>query len=185
MGQARLRGTYEQRKEHAVFRNRLFRAIEWAATHPDETLSPEELANKKKLMTLLGAGRVPLTGPSMELSQETQHEAPHECKFCGAPSWVEPRDQEPPADYCHPGDHGAPKEVTGEQMLRVASRLEGTCQSLDDVLEDELGLELTEVPTPMLEFLDEQVMLCTECGWWSEGSAVDEDGVCEDCRRNN
>ena len=28
------------------------------------------------------------------------------CKFCGAPSWVDPSDQECPPDYCHPGDHG-------------------------------------------------------------------------------
>ena len=27
------------------------------------------------------------------------------CKFCGAPSAREPRDQEMPPDYCHPEDH--------------------------------------------------------------------------------
>lgn len=31
--------------------------------------------------------------------------APFTCKFCGAPSWVDPSDQTQPADYCHDGDH--------------------------------------------------------------------------------
>lgn len=33
--------------------------------------------------------------------------APFKCKFCGLPSWVEPSDQEPPADVCHDADHGS------------------------------------------------------------------------------
>lgn len=32
---------------------------------------------------------------------------PHRCGFCGAPSWVDPSDQTPPPDYCHPEDHGS------------------------------------------------------------------------------
>jgi hypothetical protein len=31
---------------------------------------------------------------------------PFTCKFCGAPSWIEPSDQTPPPDYCHESDHG-------------------------------------------------------------------------------
>ena len=30
---------------------------------------------------------------------------PYACKFCGLPSWVDPFDQSPPVDYCHPSDH--------------------------------------------------------------------------------
>ena len=30
----------------------------------------------------------------------------HKCKYCGAPSYVDPSDQEPPPDYCHESDHG-------------------------------------------------------------------------------
>lgn len=33
-------------------------------------------------------------------------DAPYTCKFCGADSYIEPHDQTPPADYCHPQDHG-------------------------------------------------------------------------------
>lgn len=35
---------------------------------------------------------------------------PYTCKFCGAPSWVDPFDQEAPPDYCHESDHGEPPE---------------------------------------------------------------------------
>ena len=28
------------------------------------------------------------------------------CKFCGAPSYIDPYDQVPPPDYCHESDHG-------------------------------------------------------------------------------
>lgn len=35
---------------------------------------------------------------------------PFACGYCGAPSWVDPSDQSPPAGYCHPEDHGAPEE---------------------------------------------------------------------------
>lgn len=34
--------------------------------------------------------------------------APHRCKYCGAPSWVDPSDQDAPSDYCHEQDHGYP-----------------------------------------------------------------------------
>ena len=35
---------------------------------------------------------------------------PYTCKLCGAPSWVDPFDQEAPPDYCHESDHGEPPE---------------------------------------------------------------------------
>ena len=31
----------------------------------------------------------------------------HKCKYCGAASYVDPSDQEPPPDYCHESDHGS------------------------------------------------------------------------------
>jgi hypothetical protein len=32
------------------------------------------------------------------------------CKYCGAPSDVDPSDQFPPPDYCHEEDHTCPDE---------------------------------------------------------------------------
>lgn len=34
----------------------------------------------------------------------------HICKYCGAPSYLDPSDQTPPPDYCHESDHGEPEE---------------------------------------------------------------------------
>jgi hypothetical protein len=39
----------------------------------------------------------------------TEGQAPHRCKFCGLPSWVDPADQVAPPAYCHPIDHGKPE----------------------------------------------------------------------------
>lgn len=36
--------------------------------------------------------------------------APHKCRYCGAPSWVDPSDQCQPPDYCHESDHGEPDD---------------------------------------------------------------------------
>lgn len=35
--------------------------------------------------------------------------APFRCVFCGAPSWRDPTDQIPPADYCSDFEHGEPE----------------------------------------------------------------------------
>ncbi len=35
---------------------------------------------------------------------------PYTCKFCGAPSWLDPSEQAPPPDYCHESDHGDPED---------------------------------------------------------------------------
>jgi MoaA/NifB/PqqE/SkfB family radical SAM enzyme len=36
--------------------------------------------------------------------------APYRCPYCGAPAWREPREIEPPIDYCHGDEHGALEE---------------------------------------------------------------------------
>lgn len=36
--------------------------------------------------------------------------APFTCKYCGADSWIDPSDQEPPPDYCHGIDHGTEED---------------------------------------------------------------------------
>lgn len=42
-----------------------------------------------------------------EIKQTLEGKPPFVCKFCGAPSWIDPSDQEPPTDYCHENDHGS------------------------------------------------------------------------------
>lgn len=36
--------------------------------------------------------------------------SPFKCKYCGAPSWIDPSDQIPPPDYCHDSDHGSDED---------------------------------------------------------------------------
>lgn len=39
-------------------------------------------------------------------TERPMDQAPFMCKYCGAPSWIEPSDQSRPPDYCHESDHG-------------------------------------------------------------------------------
>lgn len=60
---------------------------------------------------------------------------PFRCKVCSAPSWVNPSDQTPPPDYCHPEDHGEPPVDDGVAGVSRPSvyDAEGTPSSLKDV----------------------------------------------------
>jgi len=71
--------------------------------------------------------------------------------------------------------------VTRENMLAVADDLQGTCKSLDAVLSEDYGVDLSDVPADMLAVLDEQVQLCETCGWWGEPCDFNEDGECTEC----
>lgn len=46
---------------------------------------------------------------ALALLREAADSPPHTCKFCGAPSWLDPSEQDPPPDYCHESDHGSPE----------------------------------------------------------------------------
>lgn len=47
-------------------------------------------------------------------------DAPYQCKYCGAGSYLDPVDQTPPADYCHPEDHGSREDWEAEQRTESA-----------------------------------------------------------------
>ena len=55
------------------------------------------------LMPLSASTQAPPVGVLMK--------EPYTCKYCGQPSWLDPADQTPPVDYCHPSDHGDPDET--------------------------------------------------------------------------
>ena len=62
----------------------------------------------KRQQQLIGKMNASIPGTiSYEVKMEMQGKPPFICKFCGAPSWVDPADQSPPADYCHESDHGS------------------------------------------------------------------------------
>lgn len=41
---------------------------------------------------------------------------PHQCRFCGQPSWLDPADQPAPPDVCHPADHGVGTDSEGGEL---------------------------------------------------------------------
>lgn len=71
-------------------------------------------------------------------------------------------------------------KVSVEMMKEIAEELQGTCDSLDDKLE-ERGVNIGSVPATLLQDLDMEVMLCSACGWWCEPCELDEEGNCNDC----
>lgn len=74
-----------------------------------------------------------------------------------------------------------------ERVRAAADDLQGTCQGVDDALQKAFGdeaLGMTELDMPLLELLDDLVLLCDACGWWCEAGDVD-DGVCSDCAKEN
>lgn len=59
--------------------------------------------------------------------------APFTCKYCGAPSFVDPSDQRQPPDYCHPEDHGSDDDRLEYAAARIED-LEGTVKLLRTAL---------------------------------------------------
>lgn len=72
--------------------------------------------------------------------------------------------------------------MTPARIEEIIHDLQGTCQSLDDALEE--GEDATD---PVLcAAIDEAIFLCPGCNWWCERSeghenpTGDED-LCDDC----
>lgn len=76
-------------------------------------------------------------------------------------------------------------QLSTEQIYRLADYLMGTCNSLDGALDALFGIDSAmELHAESLELLENEVFLCSECGWWAETSETeDRDGdvVCQDC----
>lgn len=72
--------------------------------------------------------------------------------------------------------------LTRYDIPKLVEQLDGTCQSLDDVLREDYGVEFASVPIELLDLLDEHVMQCETCGWWSDASGFDDNQVCDECR---
>ena len=69
-----------------------------------------------------------------------------------------------------------------DQWEQIIADLQGTCQSLNIVLDKHEAQEL-EDHMPFLDYLDNQIFCCERCNWWSElGEMADNDNwECRDC----
>lgn len=75
--------------------------------------------------------------------------------------------------------------ITHENIQKIANDLRNTALSLDDILVEDYGTEFSEVPTELLDLLDEYVMQCVCCGWWEDSEKINDDQVCEECEEGS
>lgn len=70
---------------------------------------------------------------------------------------------------------------TRERLDEIVQSLQGTCQSLEGVLED----GESEDDKELCEHIDQEIFLCPACNWWCErGEGHESDlgeDVCDDC----
>jgi hypothetical protein len=68
------------------------------------------------------------------------------------------------------------------EAMSVADELNGTCRSLDEVLEDR-RLDMLLYVQAFLDELDQHAWKCETCDWWCEPSEMcdDDPGYCTDC----
>lgn len=71
-----------------------------------------------------------------------------------------------------------------EQWQEIFFSLNGTCQTLDQVLEQYNAIHLLDNDEFLTE-LDNEIFLCEQCGWWDPTYLQSESGVCEDCYQDN
>lgn len=63
----------------------------------------------------------------------------------------------------------------------VIDALQGTCQSLEHVLDEHNALQLRD-DREFLTELDSRIFCCTQCDWWCEISEQSDDGErCDEC----
>lgn len=70
------------------------------------------------------------------------------------------------------------------KMDNVVEQLVGTCNSLEDALQDEFGkdADTADFDGDLLRHLDDGTMLCEGCGWWAEPGELDDEQLCPDCQ---
>jgi len=76
------------------------------------------------------------------------------------------------------------QKLKPEHINELAETLDGTCRDLDTELE-KLGTNFATVHIDSLAALDEIVLCCSQCGWWSESADFDDSEYCKECREEN
>lgn len=74
------------------------------------------------------------------------------------------------------------------QIKEVVESLRGTTGSLEETINEVLGIEIEsviDIHTESLAAIDEEVFLCEKCGWWcgTDERSPDENDVdiCDEC----
>jgi len=64
----------------------------------------------------------------------------------------------------------------------LVEHLRGSCTTLAQGFQAFDLDEGLETDKRFCDYLDSELMLCEECGWWAETHEIDEDGKCEECQ---
>lgn len=74
-------------------------------------------------------------------------------------------------------------EENSAKIKQIAETILGTCHSLDTLIGEEFGEEvtMTDLDTRLLQELDDITQECQSCGWWCETSDLNDDQTCSDC----
>lgn len=68
-------------------------------------------------------------------------------------------------------------------IQKLVEDLQGTCNNLSDALPE--GMEEDDLTEDDHDYIDNEIFLCDECGWWCESSEANENedcaGLCADC----
>ena len=76
-------------------------------------------------------------------------------------------------------------KFTRENIDELIQYLQGSCNSLDEGIQTILGdYDSTDLSPENCDQIDNEIFLCTGCGWWcevSEMSEEDDEQVCVEC----
>lgn len=73
--------------------------------------------------------------------------------------------------------------VSDAVLDQVIADLKGTCQTLGEALAP-FGIDELDLTVADLQYIEEEIFLCSRCGWWCEqfeAHELDGETVCDDC----
>lgn len=80
-------------------------------------------------------------------------------------------------------------KISNEQIEKIIDYLQGSCKTMQDgitgITEDD-NLSEEDITDEQMAHIDQEIFLCTDCGWWCEiseetKSVNDSELGCRDC----
>lgn len=69
-----------------------------------------------------------------------------------------------------------------ERIEEFVESLRGTCRSIDEAC-NEFGMTFEDLTGEDLEYIDNEIFCCEDCGWWCElcETSYTVENTCKDC----
>lgn len=81
------------------------------------------------------------------------------------------------------------RKFTNSQLEELIQSLSGSSDTLSGAIEELFGSDFSEddLTDDDHNYIDNQIFLCTECGWWCEiheesEECLDGERICKDCQ---